>query len=149
MSTTLRVAVVGTRGQAERVAIPTIAASERTALAGVLGSSPGRTAAVADRLGVRAHHSLEALADDDGVDAVWLTAPNHLHASMATTLLQGGVDVLLEKPMAIDTGEAAALAEVAATSTATLRVAYQHRFRPAHERLRRQIGKGEPGSPAG
>lgn len=147
MSSTLRVAVVGTRGQAERVAVPTIAASERTTLAGVLGSSPERTAAVADRLGVRAHPSLKALADDDGVDAVWLTAPNHLHASMATTLLRGGVDVLLEKPMAIDTGEAAALADVAATSAATLRVAYQHRFRPAHERLRRQVGSGELGEP--
>lgn len=61
-----RVAGVGTRGQAERVAVPTIAASQPAVLAGVVGSSPERTAAVADRLGVRSFPSLEALAEDAG-----------------------------------------------------------------------------------
>lgn len=59
--TPLRVAVVGTHGQAARVAMPTIAASERAVLAGVLRSSPDRTRAVADRLGVIAHRSVEDL----------------------------------------------------------------------------------------
>jgi len=137
-------AVVGTRGQGERVAVPTIATSGAATLVGVLGSSTERTRAVADRLDVPAYPSLEALAGG-GVDAVWLTTPNHLHASMATWLVERGIHVLLEKPMAIDVGEATALAEAVAGSSATLRVAYQHRFRPAHQQLCAQLRRGELG----
>jgi predicted dehydrogenase len=111
-----RLAVVGTRGQGERVTVQTILASETAGLVGVLGSEPQRTRAVADRLGVRAYPSLEALAAGSEVDGVWLTALNHLHAAMATELLEGGLGVLLEKPMAVDVGDAAALARVAAAS---------------------------------
>ncbi|GAC1326692.1 MAG: Gfo/Idh/MocA family oxidoreductase [Mycobacteriales bacterium] len=141
----LRVAVVGTRGHAQRVALPTIAASRRAVLVGVLGGDPERTRDVAAGLGVAAYPSLEALAQAGDVDAVWLTAPNHLHASMATQLLDSGVAVLLEKPLATDLAEAAALVEAAASGP-TLRVAYQHRFRAAHRLLREQVRDGVFGS---
>lgn len=137
--------MIGTRGQAARVAVPAIASSQQARLIGVLGSSPERTVAVAHRLGAVAYSSLDALVDDRRVEAVWVTAPNDLHASMATELLQAGLHVLLEKPMAIDIAEATALTHVAAAAAATLRVAYQHRFRPAHRHLRDQLLSGQLG----
>lgn len=140
-----RLAVVGTRGQAQRVAVPTVAACREAELVGVVGSDPGRTRAVADQLGVRAYPSLDALAASGEVDGVWVTAPNHLHASMATVLLHAGLDVLLEKPLAVDVEAAAAVERAAAASPATLRVAYQHRFRPAHQQLRDVVRSGELG----
>lgn len=141
----LRMAVVGTRGQAARVAVPTIMASSGARLVGVLGSSVERTQQVAAQLEVRADPSVEALAGSKEVDAVWVTAPNHLHALMAAALLPAGVHVLLEKPMAIDEQDAAALAEVHRSSSATLRVACQHRFRTAHQRLREQVRREDLG----
>ena len=142
----LRVVVIGTRGQAARVAVPTIALSERADLVGVIGSEQRRTREFADELGVTSSPSISSLAQD-GVDAVWLTAPNHLHATMASELLESGVNVLLEKPMTTTLDDATSLREVVARTeaSATLRVAYQHRFRPAHQLLRHQLRSGELG----
>lgn len=139
----LRTAVVGTRGQAERVAMPTIQASEHATLVGVLGGDPERTRSVAHGLGVVPYGSLDDLVAGSDVEAVWITAPNHLHAEMAAQLLESGVHVLLEKPMAIDESEAARLVELAASSRASLRVAYQHRFRDAHQDVRNLIRAGD------
>ena len=80
ISRQLRVAVIGTRGQGERVAVPTILASKRAVLVGLLGSDLKRTREVAARLDITAYPSLSSLATGE-VDAVWLTAPNHLEGS--------------------------------------------------------------------
>ena len=141
----LRVVVVGTRGHAERVAIPSVAASERAVFVGVVGGDPQRTAEAAARLGVTAFASVEEVVASGAADAAWVTAPNHLHPALATHLLAGGLHVLLEKPMAVDEASATALLTVAESSTTVLRVAFQHRFRPLHSELRRLIAGGSLG----
>lgn len=141
----LRVAVIGTRGHARRVAIPTILASERAEIVGVLGTDVERTREVAANLGVRGYHSLEELAEGSGVDAVWITAPNHRHVEFASRLLAAGKSTLVEKPMAIDESSGHDLARLAGSSQAVLRVAYQHRFRAAHRELRNILISGALG----
>lgn len=132
----LRVVAVGTRGHAARVVVPTILSSQRAVLAGLLGSDPKRTATAADVNQVAAYRSVDEVLESDSVDAVWVTAPNHLHAELAEQFLAGGVHVLLEKPMAIDDRSAAQLVTTAEASGTELRIAFQHRFRAAHHRLR-------------
>ena len=47
---------------------------------GLLGSTPERGAARAEQLGIpRAYGSLAELLDDDAVEVVHVTSPNHLH----------------------------------------------------------------------
>jgi predicted dehydrogenase len=142
----LRTAVIGTRGHAQRVAIPTIQGSRQAALAGVLGSDRDRTTAAATQRDVPAYHSVDELIASGAIDAVWVTAPNHLHAQIAMELLRGGVSVLLEKPMATSESDAAQLVAAADSSSAVFRVAYQHRFRPAHRELKRAVANGSFGS---
>ena len=48
---------------------------------------------------------LEALARDDGVDAVYVASPNALHCEQSVTLLQAGKHVLCEKPVASNSRE--------------------------------------------
>jgi predicted dehydrogenase len=137
----LRIAAVGTRGHAARVVVPTVQSSRRVELVGLLGSDPSRTEAAADRLNVRAFRSVAELLESDAIDAVWITAPNNLHAALAEEFLSGGVHVLLEKPMAIEELAAAHLVATAEKSGVVLRVAYQHRYREAHRRLREAIAE--------
>jgi predicted dehydrogenase len=135
MTSRLRVAVVGARGHAARVALPTARCSPGTTLVSVVGTDRQRTSEVAQQFGIRPVHvddPPEAL----DADAVWITAPNHLHPTLAERYLRAGLHVLLEKPLAIDVASASSLMTTVGSTDRILRVAYQHRFRPAHIALR-------------
>src|SRR5215213_8691641 len=68
---------------------------------GVAASTPDRSRAAADRLGVeKAYESIEALVADDAVDLVHVCTPNHLHEQIAQQALDAGRHVICEKPLA-------------------------------------------------
>lgn len=143
----LRFGVVGTSGHATRIAAPTLGASPDAALLGAAGSRPERGAAFAalHRL-ERAYASLDALLADADVDAVWICSPNHLHAAHVARAAAAGKHVLVEKPLATTVRDAEAAIEAARRAGVTLAVGYQHRFRPAHQRLRDLVRGGGVGA---
>ncbi|MBI3428620.1 MAG: Gfo/Idh/MocA family oxidoreductase [Actinobacteria bacterium] len=143
--TPLRIAVVGTRGQAMRVAVPTVQLSENAILVGVIGSDPQRTRDAAIGWNVKAYESADQLIASGEVDAVWVTVPNYLHVDVAIKYLGGGINVLLEKPMSTTVEHANKLLEVSKSTSAVLKVAYQHRFRDAHRQLRSYLLEGNMG----
>lgn len=46
----------------------------------------------------------------DGIEAVSIVTPNHLHAPIATAFLEAGVPVICDKPLTVDLAQARALA---------------------------------------
>ena len=86
-----------------------------------------------------------ALASDPEVDAIVVGTPNALHAPQAIAGLTAGKHVLVEKPMAISTAEAAAMNEAAAASPGSLMVAHCWRFHPDVVALRDRVAAGELG----
>ncbi len=141
----IRIAVVGTKGQAMRVAIPTIKLSDNADFVGLIGSNFEVTREVADNFGVKAFESAQDLISSSSVDAVWVCVPNSMHTDVAETYLRGGINVLLEKPMATTSESAQSLLEVSENSTAVLKIAYQHRFRDAHSQIRKHVLNGSFG----
>lgn len=140
-------AVVGSSGHAARVAAPVIARTAGARLLGVLGSTPERGRRLArEHEGCVAYPGLDELVGDPAVDAVWIAAPNALHAELASRCLRAGKHVLLEKPMATTRRDAEGLQALARETGLTLLVAFQHRFRPAHEWLHRALREGVVGS---
>jgi predicted dehydrogenase len=141
----VRIAVVGTKGQAMRVAIPTIKLSDNADFVGLIGSNFEVTREVADNFGVKAFESAQDLISSSSVDAVWVCVPNSMHTDIAEIYLRGGINVLLEKPMATTSESAQSLLEVNENSTAVLKIAYQHRFRDAHSQIREHVLDGSFG----
>jgi predicted dehydrogenase len=110
-------------------------------VAGVLGSSPARGRAAADRLGLsRAYDSFDQLLADPAVQVVHLTSPNRLHFDQCRRAIAAGKHVVCEKPLALTTAETAELVRLAAAAPVVTAVCYNVRFYPvcweARERLR-------------
>jgi predicted dehydrogenase len=66
----------------------------------------------------------------DKVDAVSLSVPTSDHARVGIELLERGIDVLIEKPIASTSAEAQALIDAAARSSRLLQVGHVERFNP-------------------
>jgi predicted dehydrogenase len=106
----------------------------------------GRTAdgagSFAGRHGIsRWFDSVDALANL-GLDAVYVATTNQRHLRDATAILEAGVAVLCEKPLALDAAQAARMAEAARASGALLIEAMWMVFQPAFQTMERLIGEG-------
>jgi predicted dehydrogenase len=95
-------------------------------LVGVFDTDGERAHQVADPLGAPRLHSLDEVVSE--ADAACVAVPTTLHADVATRLLDSGVDVLLEKPMAVDRGDARELIELAQRRGRVLQVGHIERF---------------------
>jgi predicted dehydrogenase len=138
----LRVAIVGGGFMAE--VHSRAARAARAELAGIVSSSPERSAAAAERLGIgRAYGSLDEVLADDTIDVVHVTTPNALHASQAAAVLASGKDVVCEKPLATTVADAEALVAAAAGRTAT--VPFVYRFHPLVREARARFASGAAG----
>jgi predicted dehydrogenase len=71
--------------------------------------------------------------------------PIHLHARMAVALLRAGLDVLIEKPLAAATGEAADIAVTARTTGRRVAVGFQYLHAPEVRALKQRLLAGAIG----
>ncbi|MFV2019322.1 Gfo/Idh/MocA family protein [Micromonospora sp. LOL_023] len=111
----LELGLIGATGIAARAVIaPSRAISGVTAVA-VAAGDPARARAFAQRHGVpRVHRDYAALVADPTLDAVYVSLHNSAHARWALAAARCGKHVLVEKPLCLTTGEAAALMAAAA-----------------------------------
>src|SRR5438105_4838059 len=124
----IRVAVVGT-GEFGRNHARVYRELTGAELIGVYDQSPQRAAAVAQEFQAPVVQGLEEL--QGRADAVSLAVPTVAHAQVGCKLLEMGLDVLVEKPMAVDLAEADALLSVARKNKRILQVGHVERFNPA------------------
>src|SRR5256884_6837788 len=106
----IRVAVVGT-GEFGRTHARVYCELDGAELVGVFDENPERAAAVAAEFQTLVLTGLEEL--PGRADAVSVAVPTVAHAQVGCRLLEMGLDVLVEKPMAVDLAEADALLEAA------------------------------------
>ncbi len=100
----------------------------------------------AEHLGATTHADLDGLLGE-GLDAVYVATPNHLHRGAVETCLAAGVPVLCEKPMAATLADAAAMVAMARSTGTLLGLAFDQRRHPAHVAVREAIAAGLVGTP--
>jgi predicted dehydrogenase len=141
---TLRVGIVGA-GFVGRIH----ARSARLAgasIAGVVASSPERSAAAAAELGAaEAFASAEELIASDGIDVVHICTPNHLHVPLTLEALDAGKHVVCEKPVALDAHSAERLVEAATGSGMIATVPFAYRYYPTVREARARVRRGATG----
>ena len=97
-------------------------------LVGVYDVNPARAAEIATRHATRPFDSLEALAGE--VEAASVVVPTDRHRSVAGLLLERGLHLLVEKPIASTTQEAEELSALADNRGLILQVGHVERFNP-------------------
>ena len=78
-------------------------------------------------------------------DAATVATPSPTHHGIAADLLPGGVDLLVEKPLALDAERAWGMVETADEHDRVLSVGHIFRYHPALRELKRRIDRGELG----
>ncbi|KQZ02907.1 MULTISPECIES: Gfo/Idh/MocA family protein [unclassified Microbacterium] len=112
---------------------------------GITSSSPGSARAAADRLDVPVAHDDLAGLLDQGLDVVHICTPNSTHARYAQEVLDAGVNVVCEKPLATDASSARRLAATAEASGLVATVPFVYRFHPMAREARAMVGAGRLG----
>lgn len=99
-------------------------------LAGIVDSDAARAATVAKEYGTPAFASLKELAQS-GVQAASVAVPTVEHMKVARELMEAGVDVLVEKPLATSLEEVDELIRVSQRTARVAQVGHLERFNPA------------------
>ncbi|MEX3900064.1 Gfo/Idh/MocA family oxidoreductase [Paraburkholderia sp. JPY432] len=120
-------------------------------VAGALSSDPERARASAVEAGIARSYAdwremarAEA-ARDDGIDAVAIVTPNHLHAPVATAFLEAGIHVICDKPLAVSLAEGEALAKLAQSTKRLFAVTHTYSGYPLVRHARELVEGGELG----
>ncbi len=135
----LRIGVVGTGAIGRRHARHCID-EPSTVLAGIVDPAPS-AAEFASELGVAHYSAVEDMLRVQEVDGVIVAVPTQLHRDIALNIIEKGVHVLIEKPIAVRPEEAAELISAARSTGAKILVGHHRRHNPTVSKARELIGR--------
>jgi predicted dehydrogenase len=96
---------------------------------------------------VTLHRGWRELLADPAIDAVSVTAPNHLHREIGVAVAQAGKHLWIEKPVGLGVADAEAVRAAVQSSGVVGCVGFNYRHVPAVARARRLIEAGRIGTP--
>lgn len=145
MSHPVRVGLIGLGEVAQLMHLPLLADDPRFSVTAVTDLSPALAAHVAHRYGVpTVHPDAAALIADDRLDAVFILAPDHLHAPLLGAAIRAGRHVFVEKPACLTRTELLPLLELPRRPGQAVFVGYMRRYsRPFLELARRMPPRDE------
>ena len=144
----LRFAILGFGLHAVRRLLPAFARSQDTTLTGIWRRN--QTTAAEDCATHDIPHCFatrEELCTSPDVDAIFITSPDAMHLDDTLLAIRHGKAVLCEKPLAMNAGQAEAIADAAKAAGVVCGVAQNFRYNRSVTYLRGQIAAGLIGQP--
>jgi predicted dehydrogenase len=122
-------------------------------VAGALSSDAARAASSAAELHIAAERGYADYRDmarneatrEDGIDAVAIVTPNHLHGRIATAFLDAGIDVICDKPLTTTLAEALELVRRVRQSGRLFALTHNYSGYPMVRQAREMVAAGELG----
>jgi virulence factor len=136
--TKLRIGVVGLGGIAQKAWLPVLGAATDWTLAGAWSPTRAKALQICETWRMPYAVSLLDLARE--CDAVFVHTSTASHYQVVTALLNAGVHVCVDKPLAENVSDAERLIELAARKNLTLMVGFNRRFSPVYQDLKAQLG---------
>lgn len=138
----LGVALVGLGSYATNQLAPALRQSRLCRLAGIVTGTPEKAASWAreyelpDR-SVYDYTTMDRLAEDPGVDIVYVVTPPGLHAEHTIRAAKAGKHVICEKPMAVSVAECEAMIAACRAANVHLSLGYRLHYHPMWQELKR------------
>lgn len=122
-------------------------------VAGALSSDPARAKASGKELGIaaaRCYGSFEEMAKaeaarPDGIEAVAIVTPNHMHWPAAKAFLEAGIHVICDKPLTSTLADAKKLAALVEKSGKLFILTHNYTGYPMVRQAREMVAKGQLG----
>ncbi|MDX1630319.1 MAG: Gfo/Idh/MocA family oxidoreductase [Thermoanaerobaculia bacterium] len=144
-SPSLPLAVVGAGAVAVEHHLPALGASPRTHAEALVDLDLERARTVGEKFGIpRTAERVEEVIDS--VDGAIVALPNHLHAPVAIDLMERGLHVLVEKPMARTVSECEAMIGASRETGVVLAVGLEFRFLPGFRAVADLLRSGALGT---
>ena len=145
-SNPLRVASVGLGWWSDVLADAVGRTDGRIEVVSCFTRSEDKRTAFAEKYNCESAARLDEILNDDSIDAIINTTPNHVHLETTAAAAEAGKHVFLDKPVANTIGEARAITRVCANAGVVLSVGYQRR-RESHFRwIQDRIAAGDFGT---
>src|SRR5579864_3061309 len=126
----VRYAVVGLGHIAQVAVLPAFKTAKNSELAAIVSGDPKKHEKLRRKYQIDGIYSYEEFEEclQQGVDAVYIALPNHLHREYAIRTAKAGVHVLCEKPLAPTEQDCRAIIAAAEENGVKLMVAYRLHF---------------------
>jgi D-xylose 1-dehydrogenase (NADP+, D-xylono-1,5-lactone-forming) len=146
MERKLRWGILGCANIAVKSVIPGIQQSQYNEVVAIASRDMVKSQQTAAMLHIpQAYGSYEELLADPSIDAVYIPLPNHLHKEWTIQAARHGKHVLCEKPIALDSESAAAMAAECEKAHVQLVEAYMYAHHPRYSLLKEYIRDGAIG----
>lgn len=140
--------VIGAGGIARRRTIPEgIVPAANAGLIAVMDVNQDAGKEVAEQFGVQQCADVDALLAAEGVDAVYIATPNHLHKEQVLAAARAGKHVLCEKPLGVHTLDIQEMIQACRDANVLLGVGFMMRFNAYHRKIKEMIANGDLGTP--
>ena len=143
---TLKWGVLGAGSVAQRRAMPAINKAENAELHALLSRDTDRAKRLADEYGAtKAYTTVDALLADDGLDAIYVSTPVHLHCEQVIAAAERGLHVLCDKPMALTPQACREMIAACDANSVHLQVCFLFRFHSCFQQIRAWVNAGRFG----
>ncbi|MGM0168834.1 hypothetical protein IGI39_004589 [Enterococcus sp. AZ135] len=100
-----------------------------------------------EKYGVKTYETVEELLANEKLDAVSIATPDHLHVEPALACINHGINLLIEKPLAITVADCTAIMDAAKEKNVRVAVDFHKRWDPAAIYTFNQLNESENGYP--
>jgi UDP-N-acetylglucosamine 3-dehydrogenase len=141
----LKVGVIGTGNMGSQHARVYEELSNVCEVVAISDANPAQLERLRKKTGAKLFQNYVDMLEETDLDAVSIALPNDLHHGAVVGCLKKGIDVLVEKPIALSLNDAKDMIKVAKQNDRILMVGHIERFNPAVQFLHRFIADGKLG----
>ncbi|KPN97211.1 Gfo/Idh/MocA family protein [Lysinibacillus sp. ZYM-1] len=134
-----RIGMVGLGGIAQKAYLPILSKETDWTFAGAFSPSREKRKAICNQYRIKDFHSLPALAQE--CDAMFVHSSTESHYEVVSELLNKGIDVYVDKPLAASIPEAEKLVELSEKLGRKLMVGFNRRFAPMYVKAKEKANK--------
>ncbi|WP_247009700.1 Gfo/Idh/MocA family protein [Halorientalis litorea] len=141
----LRTAVIGAGVVATNGHLPNLNRNPRVDLVAVCDMNQSRADSAAREHEIRAYYDVEELLENEHLDWVHICTPVQTHVEIATTVINAGIPVLIQKPITLTVDELDQLAALSEENDVLLTPVHNQVFNPTVREVSERISDGEIG----